>query len=438
VSLAVVLTVVAGLAGLASARAPRLTLGTVCIGAVSATLFALATAKVGADRSFLFKIFLLAVLVRVTLAVTSYHMLPYGFFAPDELGYTGIGNDLASSGLPDPASVVRAAWGWYYLNAVLSYFFAQDAELLARLWNCGVGGLVPILCYRLANSLGGSAAGRVAAILTAFCPSLVLWSSLNLKDTDTQVLLLAIILLSLSLQRSWRFGYLLLMAPMLVLLASLRQYLLIPLLAAILVSQLVVRRDVLANLSVVVIIGGLLVVPLTLSLPNLAEWSPRLTNVENVNAFRTGFASGAGSVYLSDTSFTSPLQLVAFLPSGLLFFFLGPFPWNSGSLLQQIATPEMLAYYALLPFMTIGLRRAISRHPSQVIPLLTFSAIVAVSYSLTLTNFGTLLRFRDQLLLIMLCFAGIGLRGHARRQRAAPAEPRMAQLLAGAGSSSLR
>jgi hypothetical protein len=438
VFLGAVLAVVAGLAGVASAGAPRLTLGAVSIGAITATLFGLATAKVGPDRSFLFKIFLLAVLVRVAVAVTSYHLLPYGFFAPDELGYTGMGSDVAATGLPDPATVVRGAWGWYYLNAVLSYFFAQDAQLLARLWNCGVGALVPILCYRLTNSLGGPAAGRVTAVLTAFCPSLVLWSSLNLKDTDTQILLLGIMLLSLSLQRRWSPGYLLSMAPMLVLLAALRQYLLIPLLASILVAQLVVRRDVVSNLSVVVILGGLLVVPLTLSLPNLAEWSPRLTNVENVNAFRTGFASGAGSVYLSDTSFTSPVQLVAFLPSGLLFFFLGPFPWNSGSLLQQLATPEMLLYYGLLPFMAIGLRRAIRKHPSQVIPLLTFSAIVAVSYSLTLTNFGTLFRFRDQLLLIMLCFAGIGLRGHARRQRPAPAEPRTAQLLAGAGSSSLR
>jgi hypothetical protein len=440
VSLGAVLTVIAGLAGLASARAPRLTLGTVCIGAVTATLLALATAKIGADRSFLFKVFLLAVLVRTTLAVTTYHLLPYGFFAPDELGYRGMGSDLAASGLPDPASVVRGAAGWYYLNAVLAYFFAQDAQLLARLWNCGVGAVVPILCYRLTNSLGGPAAGRVTAVLTAFCPSLVLWSSLNLKDTDTQVLLLGIMLLSLSLslQRSWKPGYLLLMGPMLVLLASLRQYLLIPLLTSILVAQMVVRRGVLANLSVVVIVGGLLVVPLTLSLPDLAEWSPRLTNVENVNAFRTGFASGAGSVFLSDTSFTSPLQLVAFLPSGLLFFFLGPFPWNSGSLLQQLATPEMLLYYVSLPFMAIGLRRAIRRHPSQVIPLLTFSAIVAISYSLTLTNFGTLFRFRDQLLLIMLCFAGVGLRGHDRRERPAPAEPRTAQLLARAGSSSLK
>jgi hypothetical protein len=132
------------------------------------------------------------------------------------------------------------------------------------------------------------------------------------------------------------------------------------------------------------------------------------------------------------------MQILAFLPSGLLFFFLGPFPWNSGSVLQQLATPEMLIYYVLLPFMAIGLRRAIGRHASQVIPLLTFSAIVAVSYSLTLTNFGTLFRFRDQLLLVMLCFAGIGLRGHTHRQRQAPAEPLTAQLLVGAGSSSSR
>jgi hypothetical protein len=421
----VLLVGAAVLAGVASTAAPRLTLGVVCIAAITVALFGMATASLTGDRGFLLKIFLLAILVRVTVATVTYHLLPYGFFAPDEIGYTGLGSNLAASGLPNPIEVVRSARGWYYFNAILIQFFGQDSQLLARLWNCGVGALVPVLCYRLTASFGGPAAARVAAVLTALFPSLVLWSSLNLKDTDTHVLILAIMILSLRMQRGWRLRYLLLMAPILLALASLRQYLLIPLLAAVLVAQMVVRRDVFANLFVVVIVAALLVVPLTLTLPDLSEWSPRVTNVKDVNTLRAGFASGAASAYLNDSSFSSSAEVILFLPLGLMYFFLGPFPWSPGGLLQQIATPEMFLYYALLPFVLFGLRKGLKSHLGRVLPLITFGGIVAVSYSLALTNFGTLFRFRDQLLLLLLCFAGWGLASTrdvlSRRKKIGPA-----------------
>jgi hypothetical protein len=237
----------------------------------------------------------------------------------------------------------------------------------------------------------------------------VLWSSLNLKDTDTHVLILGSVLVGLAVQKTRKVRYLIPLALMLILTAALRQYLVIPLVAAVVVAQLIPRRDVFGSLFLVVIVGTVVLIPLALSVPDLANWSPRVTSLENLGQYRQGFASGAGSAYLGQQSFDSPIAVVTFLPTAMFYFLLGPFPWTSGSLLQTLAAPEMLLYYLLIPFVVIGIRRSILRNPSVAIPLLVFGGIVVVSYSLTISNFGAVFRFRDQLLIVVLCFGAIGL-----------------------------
>jgi hypothetical protein len=104
-----------------------------------------------------------------------------------------------------------------------------------------------------------------------------------------------------------------------------------------------------------------------------------------------------------------PLDLLRFAPVAIAYFMLGPFPSLSGSILQFLTVPEMLVYYLLTPFMFVGIRRGLAARPAAVLPVLVFTATVAVSYSLALANFGTAYRFRAQLLIVLLSLAAIGL-----------------------------
>lgn len=133
--------------GVIATAAPRLTLGSVCIAVIGIFLFQLLTSAISEARSLLLQIVLLAAVIRLTVAVATYNLLPYGYFAPDEIGYSSTGNDLAVIGLPNPIDVVRDAQGWFFINGILASFFGADAPLLARLWNCCVGSLLPVLCY---------------------------------------------------------------------------------------------------------------------------------------------------------------------------------------------------------------------------------------------------------------------------------------------------
>jgi 4-amino-4-deoxy-L-arabinose transferase-like glycosyltransferase len=396
--------------GLASALTPRLTLGVTMLAITIGVLYrviGLASGDEG-ERAFLRRIFLLALGLRFAVAIFTYLALPYGFFAPDETGYTLRGSQLGSNGLGSFSDVTRIE-GWVYLNALVAHFFGTQSELLLRLLNCLVGAMVPILCYRLTFEIAGKAAGRRAAYLTAAFPSLVLWSSLNLKDAAMHFFILATLLIALRLQRGFSVRLVVLLGIVLLLTSTLRPYLVVALLSAVVVAQLVGHKNIFGSISIVIVVGALLLVPLALWLPGFGEVYRKLASVDNVVALRGSFGTNAQSAYLAAPDVQTPLDLFRFALVAMAYFMLGPFPSLSGSILQFLTVPEMLFYYLLIPCMCVGARRAFVARPTATLPVLVFTVTVAVSYSLALANFGTAYRFRAQLLIVLLSLAAIGL-----------------------------
>ena len=54
--------------------------------------------------------------------------------------------------------------------------------------------------------------------------------------------------------------------------------------------------------------------------------------------------------------------LLLFLPLGLAYFFLSPFPWQITTVLKAIALPEMLLVYWLTPATIRGVRFVVRNH----------------------------------------------------------------------------
>jgi hypothetical protein len=200
-----------------------------------------------------------------------------------------------------------------------------------------------------------------------------------------------------------------LLGVVLLLTGTLRPYLVLALLSTVIVAQLVGNKNVFGSISVVIVIGSVLLVPLALWLPGFGDVYRKLASVDNVVALRGSFGTNAQSAYLTTPDVQTPLDLLRFAPLAIAYFMLGPFPSLSGSLLQFLTVPEMLVYYLLAPFMVIGARRALVARPAAALPVLVFTVTVSVSYSLALANFGTAYRFRAQVLIVLLSLAAIGL-----------------------------
>jgi hypothetical protein len=368
------------------------------------------------EATFLRLLFVAALLLRVAVAVGTFDLLPYGYAAPDEIGYVASARALMTNGHLSLAQVLNGE-GWQYFNLLLFHLFGVN-PLLPRLWNCVVGAVTPIVCFSLARTLGADSGARWSAILVGLFPSLVLWSSLNLKDADIWLLVLAGLLLAIRLQDSLQWWYLPALLIIVAALEPLRRYADQALLVAVGVSLIVSLRPLglLASrpgfMRGVAVVFAALVGLLGLSayvFPDVGEGLYRSAGLVQLATLRHDFAIGAHSAINPDPGLGTLRGTLAFLPEGLRDFFLRPFPWETGSGLLEVARLEVVVYYVSLPFVAVGIVYSLKASVARALPALTFLMVTGIGYALVIANVGTIYREREQLIVVMFAFFGFGI-----------------------------
>ena len=126
---------------------------------------------------------------------------------------------------------------------------------------------------------------------------------------------------------------------------------------------------------------------------------------------------GASSQF-EQADISTPTKAIFFLPKGLLYFLMAPFPWMLGSIRQVLAVPETLFFYSLFLPMYRGIRHLIRHHLGSSLMALLITAGLTLGYALGEGNAGTAYRHRAQMLSFFLIFAAIGI--EEKKRRAAP------------------
>jgi 4-amino-4-deoxy-L-arabinose transferase-like glycosyltransferase len=368
------------------------------------------------EATFLQVLFVAALLLRVAVAVGTFDLLPYGYAAPDEVGYVASARALMTNGHLSLEQVLNGE-GWQYFNLLLFHLFGVN-PLLPRLWNCVVGAVTPIVCFSLARALGAGSGARWSAILVGLFPSLVLWSSLNLKDADVWLLVLAGLLLAIRLQDSLRWWYLPALLVIMAALEPLRRYADEVLLVAVGVSLIVSLRPrrhlasrpgFMRGVPVVfAALAGILVLAAYV-FPNVGEGLYHSAGLVQLATLRHNFAIGAHSAINPDPGLGTLRGTLAFLPGGLRDFFLRPFPWETGSGLLEVTRLEAVAYYVSLLFAAVGIVYSLKISAARALPPLAFLLIAGIGYALVIANVGTIYREREQLIVVMFAFVGVGI-----------------------------
>jgi hypothetical protein len=163
--------------------------------------------------------------------------------------------------------------------------------------------------------------------------------------------------------------------------------------------------------------AGVAVVVGALVFPRAGQFIYARSGLSLLAGLRHSLASGARSAVDVDPGLQSLGGVLAFLPIGLVDFFLRPFPWEGGSGLNLLTRPEVVFYYLLLPLVGIGMALAIRKAASRAVPSLVFLGVTGLGYSLTLSNLGTIYRERDELLIVMFTFVGVAIDAIASRLR---------------------
>jgi hypothetical protein len=368
------------------------------------------------------QLFVRALQIRVGLAVILHFMTGDSAFAPDQSTYHAWSEHLAQywSGevpfYPGRLLLPGEPVGYYRIVAALYFVFGAWA-LLPKLLNAVVGATTVRLVFDLTWRItGNEPMGLRAAKYTAYFPSLVLWSVLNIRDCWVVLFIILVTRQSLALQDQPSLRNALLLVAGIYAITVFRSYILFAVTAPILVSFVVRQRGHIMRNAVLGMLaaGALIYVDAAAG----RERRMRMPDLEEMNRSRKWSASAAESGFAADVDISTPDKALAFLPVGLAYFMLAPFPWTVANFRQGLALPEMLYFYFLLPFLIRGILHLLRHHLSSSLMIVLIAVGITLGYAIGQGNVGTIYRHRAQVLPLFLIFAAVGVEANRGRRPA--------------------
>ncbi len=372
------------------------------------------------DPSFATKIFLIGLAVRLVFGVLVYAMDWREFFGGDAMTYHFRGLALLEywMGLipPDAPELLRATsmagpgWGMTYLTGTL-YFIFGDNFLAAQTFCAALGAATAPLAYACAEKIfQNRRVARLTAFGVALFPSFVIWSGQLMKDGLIIFLLVLSILMVMSLQE--KFSYLAVVILVLALggIITLRFYIFYMVVVAVAGSFIIGVTN--SPASLVRRVAALVVMGVALTYLGVTSTATsdfeRYADLERIQISRDDLARSAESGFGEDIDVSTTQGALTALPIGFIFLMLAPFPWMMTNLRQAITLPEVLLWYAMIPFGVWGIWYSIKHKLRAALPILLFSVMLTLVYSIFQGNVGTAYRQRTQIQVFLFMFIAVG------------------------------
>ncbi|HYX40618.1 MAG TPA: glycosyltransferase family 39 protein, partial [Pyrinomonadaceae bacterium] len=309
--------------------------------------------------------------------------------------------------LMDP---LETFWGMpYYIAAI--YALVGRNMLAVQFINSIMGAATAPAAYLCARHIfNNQLVARLTGLLAAFFPSLVLWSAQGLKDGPIVFLLALAMLATLKLGERLSVRHIIVLGAALLALLSLRFYTFYMMIIAVGGSFVIGMRQLTAQsllrqLAIIVSLG--LALTYWGVLRTASTQFERFGSLESVQRSHLDQA-GAQSSFSKDVDVSTTTGALSAIPLGLVYLLLAPFPWQVTNLRQTITLPEMLIWWSLFPLLVLGLRFTLKYRLRQALPILLFTTMLTLAYSIFQGNVGTAYRQRAQLLIFYFIFAAVG------------------------------
>ncbi|HMT09017.1 MAG TPA: glycosyltransferase family 39 protein [Pyrinomonadaceae bacterium] len=388
-------------------------LSAICLGAIR---------RFYEDSSFIVYLFLLALAARMTLAVVIYSYELYDFFGPDALGYDLGGKTLvelwggrAISVDPSIRSAINMGspgWGMHRLTAAV-YFVFGPSILYVQAVCCVIGAATSPIVYACARNIYGNIrVARYTAIGVALFPSFIIWSSQLLKDGLVVFFIVLSIAMVLELRKKVNYTAIAVLGFSLFAIGSLRFYIFYMVLAAVVSSFLIGLdtsvRSIVRRLVVVAVLG--------LALAFTGVWQNATAEFERFGTFErlklsrqyAASASESGFADAEKIDVSDPIQALWVLPLGFAYLMFAPFPWQVSNFRQAVTLPETFLWWSLIPLAVWGLIFTLKNRLAASVPVLVFTFLLTLSYSVYQGNVGTAYRQRTQIQVFVFMFIAVG------------------------------
>ena len=389
----------------------------VCLGCALVAGGMLANGE-GKHRNFLLRVFVAGLLVRMAVGTLINALELQDFFGGDAMTYDLLGNGIVDAwryGQPQPTEIkdwaVGGGWGMLYIVATI--YAAVGRNMLAvQFFNAVLGAATaPVIFLCARHIFQNIRVAKLAALSVAFYPSLVLWSSQGLKDGPIVFLLSVAMLATLRLGEKMSMKYIVTLALSMFAILSLRFYIFYMLAAAvggafIIGMRPVSSRSLARQLAAVIVLGvGLTYMGVLRTAGTQLE---RYGSLQSVQTSRADLARMANSGFGQDVDVSTASGAISAVPLGMAYLLFAPFPWQLASLRQSITLPEMTVWWAAFPLLVVGIWFTLSYRLRQALPILLFTVMLTLAYSIFQGNIGTAYRQRSQILVFYFIFVAVG------------------------------
>jgi hypothetical protein len=386
-----------------------------------ATLAGFYAYKREVDGPFLLRLFVAALLARIIIATAIFAFHGQNFFGGDAITYDFFGFAQLQGWFGDKyyqaianqfvRSGEGSGWGMVYLVAFV-YGLVGRNMFAVQLMNSVFGAATAVVIFLCAHQVFKNLrVARIAGTAVAFYPSLVLWSAQGLKDGPIVFFLALAILSTLKLGEKLSAKYIVVLVLALLSLVALRFYVFYMICVAIAGAFVIGMQQVTATsfarqFTAIILLGlALTYVGVTRSASVQFE---RYGNLAQLQRSRRYLASSAESGFGRDVDVSTTSGAISTIPMGVLYLLFAPFPWQITSLRQSITLPEMIIWWASFPLLVLGLWFAIKYRLRMISPILIFTVMLTLAYSVFQGNVGTAYRQRAQLLVFYFIFVAVG------------------------------
>ncbi len=372
------------------------------------------------EKKLLVNLFLVALLARIGLGLFIHIFDLMSVIGPDAVAFDIWGQRLSEiwQGLPvpDDEDTFRAnnttapGWGINYLVGAIYFIFGQSTFVAQSF--CGfIGALTAPMIYFCAEKIfNNQRVAKNSALFIALFPSCVIWSSQILKDGLIIFLLVLTMTLVLQLQKKFSYTAVIFIILCLFGIFSLRFYIFYMVSVAVAGSFIIGLstsiQSIIRNAIVVVVIG--LALTYLGVIRNASSDFENYASLEQVQRNRDYLSEAADSGFGRDIDVSTSEGAISAIPVGFTYLMLAPFPWQVNKLNQTLILPEVLFWWTLIPIMIIGLWYALKNRLRSALPILLFTFMLTMSYSIFQGNVGMAYRQRTQIQVFLFIFVAVG------------------------------
>ncbi|MBK7391773.1 MAG: phospholipid carrier-dependent glycosyltransferase [Chloracidobacterium sp.] len=373
------------------------------------------------EKEFVTYIYLAALAARMVFGIIIHTYELRDFVGPDSMAYGIIGSKIVDFwlGLGDPTDpeVTRAlslrgpGWGMNYFVGFI-YLVAGKSIFAAQSLCATIGAATVPMVYYCSNEIfHNRRSAKFAAFGVAFFPAFIIWSSQLLKDGLIVFLLVLAMTIVLQIQKQFSITGVILLILSLSGIMSLRFYIFYMVATAVIGSFIVglkTSTKAIIQRTLILLVIGLAMTYLGVIRIASIDFET-YGSLERIQVSRADMATSGESGYGANENVSTVGGALAALPTGFSIIMFAPFPWELKNFRQSLTLPEIILWWSMIPLLIYGLWFAIRQRLRASFPVLIFTLMLTISYSIFQGNLGAAYRQRTQIQVFLFIFIAVAI-----------------------------